>query len=75
MISDTKEEESDLARRKPRQPSAAVLSTLSASKADLVNSHRDLVWYYSNFGLMDSSTGEEMFEKVFQPSVVSCGDD
>ena len=51
---------------------AQCLYSISNSRAELINAHRDLACYYSNFGFFDSSNPYTMFERVFRPSIVRC---
>lgn len=45
---------------------------VSISRGEMINAYRDLARYYANFGFFDSSNPDDMFERVFRPSILRC---
>lgn len=44
-------------------------AALSISRGEMMNVHMEIARYYSNFGFLESSDPDDMFDRVFRPSV------
>lgn len=67
---ETVDHDSKLKTEKHNVQSQPVSHASSNIHADLMMMHNDMVRYYSNFGMMDTSTADGLFHSVFEPSVL-----